>query len=279
MPGNTPPPPPPPPVEPLAVISISNRIANFWTDQPRAWFVHAESTLLPQNTSDEVKYNVILSKLDKETITQITDLISSPPATGKYTALKNRLLQIYEESESRQLQKLIGEMELGDQKPSHLLRRMRQLAKDKVPDTTLMILWQNLLPSWVRGVLTVVEEKDLSKLAELADKMLETSRAAQVESVGASTSTAPPLSSDAAMIVAEIAKLNIRMTDLERSRPRFRHQGGRGRRDFRGRSGSRRSNSRRRNENNPNWLCHFHFRYRERATRCEEPCAWKKQGN
>lgn len=270
---------PPPPPDPLAAISVFNRIANFWTDQPRAWFLHAESTLLPQNASDEVKYNVILSKLGKETITQITDLVSAPPATGKYAALKNRLLHLYEESESRQLQKLIGEMELGDQKPSQLLRRMKLLASDKVPDSTLNIMWQNHLPSWVRGVLTVVDEKDLSKLADMADKMMESSRTAQVEAVRASTSTAPPLSTDAAMIVAEIAKLNIRMASLERSRPRFRNQSGRGRPMSRGRSGPRRSKSKPRNENSPDWLCHFHYRYKERATRCEAPCAWKHQGN
>lgn len=265
--------------EQLAVIGITSRIANFWTDQPRAWFVHAESTLLPQKASDEVQYNVVLSKLAKETITQITDLVSSPPATEKYTALKNRLLKLYEESENRQLQKLIGEMELGDQKPSHLLRRMKELARDKVPDSTLSILWQNHLPSWVRGVMTVVTEKDLNKLAELADKIMESSPKAQVEAVAASTSTAPPLSADTAMIVAEIAKLNVRMSEMERSRSRYRYQGGRGRAAFRGRSGSRRSNSGRRNENSPNWLCRFHYRYRGRATMCEDPCAWKKQGN
>ncbi|CAK1600508.1 unnamed protein product [Parnassius mnemosyne] len=52
----------------------------------------------------------------------------------------------------------------------------------------------------------------------------------------------------------------------------------------RGRSTSRyrnfrrpRSSSNRRTPESPDWLCSFHFRYRERARHCEQPCTWKKQ--
>ncbi|CAH2088630.1 unnamed protein product [Euphydryas editha] len=50
---------------------------------------------------------------------------------GKYKALKNRLVEIFEESQNRQVQKIIGEMDLGGQKPSQLLRRMTYLARNK----------------------------------------------------------------------------------------------------------------------------------------------------
>nr|XP_037870021.1 uncharacterized protein LOC110385715 isoform X4 [Bombyx mori] len=61
-------------------------------------------------------------------------------------------------------------MELGDQKPSQLLRRMRDLARDKIPDDTLRVLWQGHLPAPVRTVLAITETKDMEKLAAAADK-------------------------------------------------------------------------------------------------------------
>ena len=99
-------------------------------------------------------------------------------ATGKkkIDALKTRLLRIYEDSKNKQLQKLISEMELGDQKPSQRLRRMRELAKYKIPDDTLRILWQGHLPDAIRVVLAVSETKELDHLSSIADNVHETSR-------------------------------------------------------------------------------------------------------
>ncbi|KAL4704145.1 hypothetical protein ACJJTC_012961 [Scirpophaga incertulas] len=56
-------------------------------------------------------------------------------------------------------------MDLGEQKPSQLLRRMRVLARDKISDDTLRVLWQGHLPNTVRAVLAVTETKDLDSLA------------------------------------------------------------------------------------------------------------------
>ncbi|KOB72057.1 Uncharacterized protein OBRU01_07409 [Operophtera brumata] len=78
--------------------------------------------------SDETKFNIEVSKLDKEAIQQVADVLVDPPAQNKYNTLRTRLLAIHEESENRQLQKIIVEMELGEQKPSQLLRRMRDLS-------------------------------------------------------------------------------------------------------------------------------------------------------
>lgn len=112
-------------------------------------------------------------KLNKEAIQQVTDILVEPPTSGKYDALKTRLLEVYEESELRKNQKLIGEMELVDQKPSQLWRRMTELARDKIKNEAIRILWQNHLPSSVRGILTVSAIQDASKLAAMADKIME----------------------------------------------------------------------------------------------------------
>ncbi|CAK1595178.1 unnamed protein product [Parnassius mnemosyne] len=83
---------------------------------------------------------MVNAQLEKQDIEQISDLLYNSPATDQYNSLKDRLISAYEESDSRQLQKLLSEIELGDQKPTQLLRRMRTLAQDKVPDSTLRLM-------------------------------------------------------------------------------------------------------------------------------------------
>ncbi|CAF4741515.1 unnamed protein product [Pieris macdunnoughi] len=73
-------------------------------------------------------------------------------------------------------------MEICDQKPSQLLRRMRDLGREKylTDVSTLRILWQSHLPTSVRAVLAVSETKDMDNLATVADKIMETSQQSQI---------------------------------------------------------------------------------------------------
>ena len=253
----------------LAAISLTSKIPDFWTDQPRVWFIRIEAMLGPQKLADQAKFDIVVSKLGKEVLEQITDLLINPPDTAKYEALKTRLLNIYEESENRKIQKLIGEMELGDQKPSQLLRRMKDLATGKITEETLSILWQNLLPTSVRAVLAATETKDLNRLAAVADKILENTRPLQV------TEITPQVQGDIAMLTAQIAKLCTQVTKLERGRSRERNTN---RLRQQQSSSRRRTPSRpRRTPESPDWLCYYHFKFRNKAAKCVQPCSWRKE--
>lgn len=250
----------------LSVVSLSSKIPDFWTDQPRVWFLRTEAILAPQKIGDDAKFNIVVAKLTKEAIQQVTDLLIDPPEKNKYEALRSRLLQIYEESESRKIQKLIGEMELGEQKPSQLLRRMRDLASGKIPDETLRILWQGHLPQAARAILAATESLELESLSTIADKILETTRPAYV------TEVAQVSPSDCNKIMAEIAKINIRLDKMTRSRSSQRNDASR-----RSSFSRARSSSRQRTPKSPDWLCFYHFRFRSRANKCIKPCAWKPE--
>lgn len=257
----------------VAAIAVDARIPEFWTDKPRVWFIRAEAVLNPQKCSDEAKFQTLISKLGKEPIQLVTDLLLKPPEQNKYETLKIRLLDIYEESETRKIQKLIGEMELGDQRPSQLLRRMCDLARDKIPLDTVRILWQGHLPAPIRTVLAITETSDVEKLAAAADKVMETLNTPQVSEVEAKTSC--PKSVDNA-ILAEIAKLSSRLGRMEQSRrstSRQRRYGQRSRASSRARSQTRCT------PGSPDWLCFYHFRFKERAHKCVQPCSWKKAEN
>ncbi|KAL0831042.1 hypothetical protein ABMA28_001925 [Loxostege sticticalis] len=250
----------------LAVVTVSSKIPEFWTEMPRIWFAQFETVMAPQKQGDDVKYSMVVSKLGKDAIRQISDILIAPPSTDKYSTLKSRLLSVYEESEERQFQKLIGEMELGDQKPSQLLRRMRELAKNtNVPDKTLLNLWTSRLPTHVRAVLTVSQDQNLDNLAGIADKIMENNRG---EICAISNDQSPimlELLSQVSKLSLEVAALRAQVSDSNRN-------------NFNNRNRSRsRSKSRTRiTPDSPKWLCKYHLRFRNRARNCEKPCNWRK---
>lgn len=252
-------------------VSVLSRIPDFWADQPRVWFIRTEAVLAPQKLGDDARFDLVVSKLPKDVITSLSDFLARPPDTKKYDALKSKLLTLYEDSKTRQIEKLIGEMELGDQKPSQLLHRMRNLARDKIPDDTLRVLWQGHLPTTVRAVLAVTETSELDRLAEVADNVAEASRVGQVSEV-----SRPSTSSDTALIMAEIAKLSVRMMNLERSRPRH-NNWSRHRRQRSRSASSHRSTSTNRGQREPSAgrLCFYHRKFQDKAYKCLQPCAWK----
>lgn len=251
----------------LAAISLTARLPDFWCDQPRLWFVQVESILAPQKLGDEAKFHLIVARLGKDVIQQVSDIVLSPPADRKFHALKERLLTVYEESENRQFQKLLSEMQLGEQKPSQLLRRMRDLARSKIPDETLRIMWTGHLPSAVRAVLAVTESNDLEKLAVIADKIMETTRPIDISAVAQTSS------SGSIDLVGQIAKLTAQVARMQRSRQSSRNST-RGHAS-RSQSRSHETSPYRRRRDNADWLCFYHYRFAQRAKKCIEPCNWK----
>jgi hypothetical protein len=259
----------------LATITVASRVPDFWADQPRLWFVQFEAVVESQRLTEAAKQNLVVAKLNKTAIQQVSDLLLAPPAERKYQTLKERLLQVFEESETRQFQKLLGEMELGSQKPSQLLRRMKDLARGKIPDATLQIMWNSHLPPGVQAVLAVTQETDLANLANVADKVLEATRPVDIAEVATSKSEEKAQGSIPTEIASIVARLSIEVAELRRSRDTQRKNPDRGRSS----SGNRRferPRSSSRNQRGPNWLCFYHYRFRERAAKCVQPCSWKK---
>ncbi|XP_028173478.1 uncharacterized protein LOC114362327 [Ostrinia furnacalis] len=206
--------------EEMAAVSVKARIPQFWRQKPRLWFAQYESIIANQKMGDEAKYHLVVAQLELADIEQVGDIILSPPESNKYEALKQRLLSVYEESESRQLQKLLGEMELGSQKPSQLLRKMRDLALDRVPDNTLRVMWTGHLPSSVRAVLAISAETKLDLLASMADKMTEQTQ--EVNSICSCSTSKPTTNEDLLSKIdalsKEIASLKMEQNQKQQER-------------------------------------------------------------
>lgn len=255
----------------LATISVSSRIPEFWLEMPRLWFAQLESVLDPQKLGDKAKYDMVISKLSKTALQQVSDILLSPPDERKYQTVKNRLLEVYEESAERQFQKLVSEMELGAQKPSQLLRKMRELGRTtQISEQALLNLWLQRLPSSVRAVLTVSQDQNLENLANIADKIMDM-KVSEISEVSTSAVNQFPVGD----IVGQMHKLTLEVASLRQEVNEHRRNSFRGRRGFNNRSRSRsRSRQQKITPQDPRWLCKFHYRYRSRARNCEKPCAW-----
>lgn len=257
--------------ERIAAISIQSRLLPFWREVPRAWFIQFEAVVDPLRTSDDQKFRYVLQQLQSADLQHLTDILYNPPATDKYPAIKNRLLAVYEQSEVRNFQKLISGLELGDQKPTQLLRKMRELSGGMITEDGLKIEWLNHLPSHVRVILSVNNESSLDTLAAMADKML--------EYVDSSTSTIATINnttpSKMDLLEKKIEKLTLEIAEL---RGRSSHRNRSYRRPFHSRSRSRTRSANRRpapRPGDPTWECKYHFRFGNKAKRCESPCCKK----
>lgn len=271
----------------LAGLSLSMRIPSFWRDKPRLWFVSFEAATSELRRSQTQLTQLVIAKLEKQDVEQIADLLHDPPTTEQYTTLKNRLISVYEESDNRQLQRLLQEMELGDQKPSQLLRRMKSLARDKIPEATLRILWANLLPPHVRSVLAVSEsvitKTTFDELALVADRMLEASISTQISAVEPTPVPTNP-ATDTKLIFEEIRKLASEVAALKvvQSPAMYSHNNGQYasyRSSYRPTrpTQNRRFLSTRSRSPTPSPHCYFHRRFGQRAYKCAPPCSFKRE--
>ena len=117
--------------ESQAVARVAVKPPPFWKSNPALWFVRLEAQFELANIStDLTKFNHVLSAVDSDILNSVSDLVLKPPETDKYKTLKERLVKIHSESESSKIRTLLQGLELGDQRPSQLLTRMRTLAAD-----------------------------------------------------------------------------------------------------------------------------------------------------
>lgn len=296
----------------ISGVSVGLRIPPIWRDKLRAWFAHFEAIMTSQKKGDQAMYELVLGQLERQDVDEIYDMLLRPPETNKYQAIKQRLLDVYEESEQRNVQRVLAGLELGDLKPSQLLRRMQNLSGDHLSEATLRSKWLMQLPSNVSSVLALSEKASLQEIALMADKMMEQqtrhelseiqpkapSQAVHVplQDVHAVTQPYPslPTSSSASkhrtledkidMLTDAIAHLVAAQAHNQRGRSP--HRNWRGRRDRSGGRSRTRSQSQKRDlclhrsvtpMNSP--YCYYHTKFGQDAYKCTQPCTFMSQSS
>jgi len=228
----------------------------FWKGDPAIWFAQIEAQFaLSGITNDTTKYFHVISAVDTGILSQVADIIQTPPATEKYDTLKTRLIDISTDSKDKKLRKLLSDVELGDRKPSVLLNEMQRLGGNALSNELLKSLWLQHLPVTTQSCLAVTKGS-LDELARLADQVAEIGQPRSVAAVS-SDKTAELLQT----LIKEVAELK-----LERQ--------SRSDKAFQPRSQSRsKSRSRYRQWEQPrDDLCFYHTNFKMKAKKCVEPC-------
>lgn len=240
------------------VAKVSIKVPSFWKPDPKIWFLQLEAQFRNARiTGDQTKYDYVLSSIEPDILSQISDILLNPPQDCKYQAIKDRLISLYADSETQKTQKLLSELELGDKKPTQLLCEMRNLAGSTVTDSFLKTLWLQHLPVNMRSIVSVSGE-DLAKVATMADRIWElnpiTPQIASTSSITVKTELIESLQK-------QVNELSLQVSALSRqrqSRPNYR---------YRSRSRNRICSDNRRSD-----ICYFHNKFGDKAFKCKQPC-------
>nr|XP_050028954.1 uncharacterized protein LOC126524713 [Dermacentor andersoni] len=215
----------------VAVLDVE--LPPFWTGDPELWFVQVESQFAARRiTAESTKYHHVVGSLPPATASEVRDLLLTPPAENAYQTLKETLIRRVTPTEPERLQQLLREAELGDRRPSQLLRHMQQLAGDATCTDRL----------------TASGETDLAKMAELADKLM----AVAVPTVASVHADAPSANSLQEMR-EEISRLADTVAALHSS-------------------GNQRPRQRTASQPQQRRVCWYHRKFGNAARNCVSPC-------
>lgn len=249
----------------LEISRINTKVPPFWKNNPTLWFCQLESQFLTNGISAEkTRYHFIVGSIESEILSQVSDIIINPPQEKPYSTLKQRLLERYADSEEKRLKKLLKDMDLGDRRPSHLLREMRELAGTKVNENLLKSLWFQLLPQQTQAILSLSDD-DLSKLALLADKISEVTDNPQVCSIK-KQQTVNKETDRISNLELQISELTKTINSLKFQRP--------ARSQSRSKQGQRTRSASRTSE-----ICWYHAKFHSKASKCKQPCKFSSAEN
>lgn len=255
------------------VHRVALKVPPFWADEPDLWFAQLEGQFtLGQITQDSTKYAYVLAHIETKHAKEIKDLITKPPPADKYECIKKALIQRLSLSQEQQIRRLLEQEEMGDRRPSQFLRHLQALANTAIPEQLLRTLWMGRLPSQLQAILATRTADNLDEVAEQADRIYEVAhKDVAVASIlpddsAQARKTRQTLEQQIQALTKQVASLNKRFTQNEETRQK------------RDRSQSRsRKNPRKKSEEED--ICFYHRRFKDKAKKCTQPCAFKKQEN
>jgi hypothetical protein len=135
---------------------------------------------------DARKYNTVLSQVPPSKLMDLRMIIDKTPSSGRYEYIKDELIKHYADSQQRRLRRVLGEMTLGDQKPSQLFNSMQRVADGAFSEAALIELWSTRLPAHTHAAVAASEGSIQSKL-RIADVINESMDLRQGSQVAAMT--------------------------------------------------------------------------------------------
>jgi hypothetical protein len=243
----------PPAQQQAAPSAASIRFPPFWSNSPAAWFRTAEAHFTLRGVTDPVeKFLVVLTALSEDQADRVKAIVEAEPSATSYTAIRNALVSSHSLTPFQLVDQIVNMEPLGHRKPTELLAAM---AKFRPAEDYHFFAYHFLqrLPREVRVLLSQEECRDMQSLAEKADGLMAL-HLPQHHDVAA----VPAEQQEPADDTGDVAAVSGRSNKKGKKKP-FKKHAGKQRKEF---------------ESLQSPLCYFHVRYGDKATRCEEPCAW-----
>jgi hypothetical protein len=266
---------------------ISIKIPPFWPADPELWFAQIETQfILAGVTADDTKFFYVCGNIEPKYAAEVRDILTNPPAVGKYEKLKTELIKRLGSSQEQKLRRLLSHEEMGDRTPSLFLRHLRTLAGSTVPDAVLKSLWLTRLPSSVQAILATHKSAELDSLADMADSVWEVNHPQILEASQPINSMMTQLMDMVSTKMENMVqtfqqdisaiKEDLRNHRSKRSvspfnprRPSSPHRPYRSSPTFH-RSG---------NQNSCGDVCWYHLRFGDAADRCTRPCNFRSKSS
>ena len=229
----------------IAASTTNMALPKFWSADPQLWFVHVEAQFqLNKIKSDEKKFNYIIASMACEDLKLVADILPQQP---DYEKLKATLIKRCSISDADRVKTLLSGIELGDRKPSQLLRELRLLSTSGTPDEVIKQLWLQRLPLASQTTLLAFDI-NLDQLGDIADRISSVSQ----HNISSLQETSSSLSQEVEQLREEINKMKKNL---------------------------HRSPSPQRKKYNKSSFCWYHEQFKNRARKCQPPCSFRKSEN
>ena len=147
---------------------IAVKIPPFYYNSPKIWFRQIEANFdLARITVESTKINYIIANLPEEVAIQLEDNFES------YEMLKNNIIEAYQKNKIELIEEALGNIELGNRKPSALLTDMKNKFKSlgiNGQEEMIRHKFLKALPSEIAAHL--ISEENLEASAKIADSLI-----------------------------------------------------------------------------------------------------------
>ena len=241
------------------------KIPTFFTTDPTLWFLQVESAFAScRITAEQSKADFVIANLDVDVINCVRDLLTAAERPADiYTQIKEKIINNFSVSAETRLRQLLKGQVSSSGKPSLSLARLRALDSNCGEDILKTVFLDQLPPS-MRSILAVSAVTNLKNLAEIADKIAETSQFTDANVAAISPGNSKTLEDKIDLLTARLDALRSGY-DSNSSRQ------GRSRARSRSQSQNSRANSR---SSSSSGKCWYHQKFNKKARKCVKPCSW-----
>lgn len=212
--------------------------------------------------------------MNNEALNPAESVLLNLPEQGKYQKFKETLLAHFTISKEKRCKKLMTGLQLGDRKPSMLLKEMESLGDNRLHADYLSMLGMQHLPSEIQVTLAAVKDLTNPAVAELADRIQDV-RSPAVAYIGIAAvnagKSANTVNEQVTLgdLVARIDALKVGFDELRRSRsPSLSKHRTRAR-----------SHLRTGLQKHDNELCYYRNKFDKDARKFRKPCRQAQPGN